>query len=455
MEEARNDLAMERELERRLKEHREKLEKQYNEKCSEITASVEKDKAMLLNQLEEHKREMKRKHDENIKKEKNRIRERMETEFEETVVRKCKEEFEAQEIAEKERLRKESEYKIKEYEKELRAKYEKDKEELKDSFKLLIEKIDRVEKQKADLEIQQYKTKIMKPTASLTDKLLVSRIENERQLIINKHESKVAELKRDAQLKLEREKQQALLRHQEELLNIEMQGHKELEMKIEKMRVDNERLGERRKEEEKMEREVKELEAELNGKLSALKSELEEKYSAEKQRKAELAKKSIEEYESELKAKFEAEVKGLKEEHEANKEALRKQLDRFKEDVEAERCAKIEEHRVLLDKRLKEKIKELESNKAKLLNDLNNEANLLGVESADREVLLKRLKEIQTQKENKIRECDEIDKSIESTRKQIQEYSFKIREVNMKIEEIRSKAILVLSDITHRQKKTK
>jgi len=64
--------AIEEELQRRLKEHKEKLEKQYNEKCKEITVNIEKDKATLLNQLEEQKKEIKRKSDENLRKEKER-----------------------------------------------------------------------------------------------------------------------------------------------------------------------------------------------------------------------------------------------------------------------------------------------------------------------------------------------------------------------------------------------
>lgn len=70
--EARVGSAIEEELQKRIREHKDKLEKQYNEKCKDITASIDKEKATLLNQLEEQKREMKRRSDENLRREKER-----------------------------------------------------------------------------------------------------------------------------------------------------------------------------------------------------------------------------------------------------------------------------------------------------------------------------------------------------------------------------------------------
>eukprot|EP01022_Parablepharisma_sp_SALTPOND_P028444 TRINITY_DN70977_c1_g1_i1.p1 TRINITY_DN70977_c1_g1~~TRINITY_DN70977_c1_g1_i1.p1 ORF type:complete len:685 (-),score=174.03 TRINITY_DN70977_c1_g1_i1:6891-8945(-) len=372
-----------------------------------------------------------------------RIKEEVGREFEEVVAPKCRAEFETLEKAEREKLQKESDDKIKEYEKELQTKYEKDKEELQKSYNSLIEETSKIEKQKADIEIQQYRAKVMKPTASLANKMLVSNLESEKQALMKKHEDKLAELKKEAQQRLEREKKQALAEHQKELQNMEREAKQQLELKLAQLR--SEKVGGETEAEEKkrMEKELADLESELADKLTNLKNELEEKYKAEKQRRSESATKALQDYEEELRTKYEADAAKIRQDHEKQKVTLRNELEQRKQRMEAEKNEKLAGYKAMMDRKVEEKTKQLEFEKAKVLDDLQNKIQALNIGTADKENLANNLQNARMEKENKQVELQELERQIEDERRQAQMYSGKIRELRTKIEELKSKAALV------------
>lgn len=70
MAEAKEDPLLRKEFEKKVKAYKEKMEKEFQQKCAEIDASVEKEKGELTRQLEEKKKELKRKQEASLKNEK-------------------------------------------------------------------------------------------------------------------------------------------------------------------------------------------------------------------------------------------------------------------------------------------------------------------------------------------------------------------------------------------------
>ena len=69
--------------------------------------------------------------------------------------------------------------------------------------------------------------------------------------------------------------------------------------------------------------------------------------------------------------------------------------------MEAEKEEKLNEHKMSVDKKLNEKLKLSELEKAKVLDDLQSKIQALNIESTDKEILMTNLQNARTDKENK------------------------------------------------------
>ncbi len=72
VEDVKEDPLLKKEFEKKVKAHKEKLEKEYQDKCAEITAKVDQEKKTMLDELEKRKAELKSQQDATLKEEKGR-----------------------------------------------------------------------------------------------------------------------------------------------------------------------------------------------------------------------------------------------------------------------------------------------------------------------------------------------------------------------------------------------
>lgn len=99
----------------------------------------------------------------------------------------------------------------------------------------------------------------------------------------------------------------------------------------------------------------------------------------------------------------------------------------------------LEEHKRTLDKKLNDKIKQSENEKTKLMDELHNKLQSLGIPSSEKDVLIERMQKARADKLAKQKQLENIERDMEDQKEVALNYKEKVENLKAKTEELNEK----------------